>query len=106
MIRGKGTLRLTRLSFFFPNIACLDSPPNFPEEISTIRGKCSAISTALPLIVEIYQENLGVGGFEPPYTEVVGFTVRCNWPLCDTPMNLEKKICWRKELNPQPSDYK
>lgn len=25
-------------------------------------------------------------------------------PLCDTP--LRSRICWRKELNPQPSDYK
>ncbi len=26
-------------------------------------------------------------------------------PLCDTPRR-EKRFCWRKDLNPQPSDYK
>ncbi len=44
---------------------------------------------------------MGVVGFEPTYPEGEGVTVPCNWPLCDTP-----KICWRKDLNPQPSDYK
>jgi len=30
---------------------------------------------------------MGVVGFEPTKTEVSGFTVRRNWPLCDTPVS-------------------
>ena len=47
---------------------------------------------------------LGASGLESPKTEVGGFTVPCNCHYA-TPPDTGKK-CWRKELNPQPSDYK
>ncbi len=37
-------------------------------------------------------------------TEVDGFTVHCNCRYATPPFGA--KDCWRKELNPQPSDYK
>lgn len=43
---------------------------------------------------------MGVARLELAETEVDGFTVHCNCRYA-TPPN-----CWRKELNPQPSDYK
>ena len=46
--------------------------------------------------------NMGASGLEPPKTEVGGFTVPCNCRYATPP----EKECWRKELNPQPSDYK
>lgn len=30
---------------------------------------------------------VGEDGFEPPMSEDGGFTVRCNKPLCDSPLN-------------------
>lgn len=27
-------------------------------------------------------------------------------PLCDTPEESREKVCWQKDLNPQPSAYK
>ena len=47
---------------------------------------------------------MGGAGFEPTYPEERRFTVSRIWPLCHPPKR--KKCCWRKELNPQPSDYK
>ncbi len=46
---------------------------------------------------------LGASGLEPPETEVGGFTVPCNCRYATPPL---KWVCWLKDLNPQPSDYK
>lgn len=46
---------------------------------------------------------MGAGGLEPPEPEGEGFTVPCNCHYA-TPPN--EWICWRKDLNPQPSAYK
>lgn len=46
---------------------------------------------------------MGAGGLEPPKTEVEGVTVPCNCRYATPP---ENKVCWRKESNPQPPDYK
>ncbi len=48
-------------------------------------------------------KNLGAVRLELTETEVEGFTVPCNCHYATPPI---WKICWRKELNPQPSDYK
>ena len=48
--------------------------------------------------------NLGAARLELAETEVDGFTVHCNCHYATPPRG--KKICWRKDLNPQPSDYK
>ena len=48
---------------------------------------------------------MGAGGLEPPEAEAGGFTVPCNCHYATPPLRWGK-ICWRKELNPQPSDYK
>ena len=56
---------------------------------------------------------MGAVGLEPTETEVEGFTVPCNCRYATPPEGkdgiisfLFRKDCWRKELNPQPSDYK
>lgn len=52
---------------------------------------------------------LGAGGLEPPESEDDGFTVHCNCRYATPPekeTSGNKKTCWRKDLNPQPSDYK
>ena len=45
--------------------------------------------------------KMGAVGLEPTDPEGEGFTVPCNCRYATPP-----KKCWRKELNPQPSDYK
>ena len=45
---------------------------------------------------------MGAGRLELAETEVDGFTVHCNCHYATPP----EKMCWRKDLNPQPSDYK
>ena len=45
---------------------------------------------------------MGAVGLEPTKTEVEGFTVPCNCHYATPP----KEECWRKDLNPQPADYK
>lgn len=45
---------------------------------------------------------MGAAGLEPANPEGEGFTVPCNCHYATPP----QKDCWRKELNPQPSDYK
>ncbi len=52
---------------------------------------------------------MGAAGLEPAEPEGEGFTVPCNCRYATPPKNeflLQEKNCWRKELNPQPSDYK
>ena len=44
---------------------------------------------------------MGAARLELAETEVDGFTVHCNCHYATPP-----KSCWRKESNPQPSDYK
>ena len=46
-------------------------------------------------------QYLGAARLELAKTEVERFTVSCNCRYATPPKN-----CWRKELNPQPSDYK
>ena len=46
--------------------------------------------------------KMGAVGLEPTETEVEGFTGPCNCRYATPP----EKMCWRKDLNPQPSDYK
>ena len=48
---------------------------------------------------------MGAVGLEPTETEVEGFTVPCNCRYATPPIR-KLENCWRKELNPQPSDYK
>lgn len=47
---------------------------------------------------------MGAARLELAKTEVEGFTVPCNCRYATPPM--KKKECWRKDLNPQPPDYK
>ncbi len=47
---------------------------------------------------------MGAVGLEPTNSEEEGFTVPCNCRYATPPEKKEK--CWRKDLNPQPSDYK
>lgn len=49
---------------------------------------------------------MGAGGLEPPEPEGEGFTVPCNCRYATPPTKKGREICWRKDLNPQPSDYK
>lgn len=46
---------------------------------------------------------MGAVRLELTKPEGEGFTVPCNCRYATPP---ERKNCWRKELNPQPSDYK
>ena len=55
------------------------------------------------MLWRILLEELGAARLELAETEVDGFTVHCNCHYATPP---EGKKCWRKELNPQPSDYK
>lgn len=48
-------------------------------------------------------ENFGGGWTRTNGDRSRGIYSPLQLPLCDTPC---KKICWRKDLNPQPSDYK
>lgn len=50
---------------------------------------------------QTYTKKMGAARLELAKTEVEGFTVPCNCHYATPP-----KDCWRKELNPQPPDYK